>query len=256
MKKHNDSGRERSMTLENNEDSVFKTVAEFVPLCPETVEDMTDATETSEEAVEQLETDILEDRQRKRRHLLREVAETTVYCTIVVVLTMLIKAFVIQPIIVDGISMRDTLQDNDIVLLEKVSYWFSGPERYDIIVFQPYENTESYYVKRVIGIPGDVLYIDEEGRIHIADGYSEGIYENDRILEENYGREATSRANVQCGTKENPAILGEGEYYVLGDNRNNSHDSRAWDIGKVHEEQIQGKVVCRLFPIKAFGIVD
>ncbi len=210
----------------------------------------------TEDAEGSVEDAIREDLRKKRLQFLREVVETIAYCTIVVVLTMVIKAFVIQPIAVDGTSMQETLQDNDIVLLEKVSYWFSQPERFDIIVFRPYENTNEFYVKRVIGLPGEVVYIDESGQIHIADSYSNGVYEDDRILEESYGNDNIRNiGTIDYGTVDNPAILGDGEFYVLGDNRNNSRDSRKWDIGSVPIDRIEGKVVCRLIPIPEFGIV-
>lgn len=247
------------MAWENNDAADTLQPASYAPLYEEespTNEEAVEDEVLAEDAEESVEDAIREDLRKKRLRFLREVVETIAYCTIVVVLTMVIKAFVIQPIAVDGTSMQETLQDNDIVLLEKVSYWFSEPERFDIIVFRPYENSNEFYVKRVIGLPGEVLYIDENGQIHIADGYSNGVYENDRILEESYGNDVIRHiGTIDYGTVDNPAVLGEDEFYVLGDNRNNSRDSRKWDIGSVHIDQIEGKVVCRLIPISEFGIV-
>lgn len=105
-----------------------------------------------------------------------------------------------------GHSMEDTLDDGDNLIVDKLTYRFRDPVRYDIIVF-PYKYKEdTYYIKRIIGLPGEMVQITEEGNILI----------NGEILEESYGREVMKSPGIAA----DPIILGEDEYFVLGDNRN------------------------------------
>ena len=130
-----------------------------------------------------------------------------------------------------GTSMEPALWSGEQVLLNRVSYQFSSPKRGDVIAFYPNGNTKSHiYIKRVIGLPGE--------RIRIMDDH---VYINDsRYFLDNveYTREA--------GIAVNEIKLGTDEYFVLGDNRSNSEDSRSANIGNVTSEMIQGKVWFRL----------
>ena len=157
----------------------------------------------------------------------------------VLVLTFLIIKFVGQRTEVIGSSMEPTLSDADDLIANKIVYRFSDPVRFDIIIF-PYKYEEdTYYIKRVIGLPGETVYIDSEGKIFI----------NEELLEESYGSETIK----EVGLLVEPILLGEDEYFVLGDNRNNSKDSRFIDVGNVHRKQIIGKAGFRIFPVSKFG---
>ena len=136
--------------------------------------------------------------------------------------------------------MNNTLQDGDNLIVDKISYRFKDPERFDIIVF-PYQYQEdTFYIKRIIGLPGETVQI-EDGIIYI-DG---------EVLEESYGKEIMNSAGIAS----QPIELGEEEYFVLGDNRNNSRDSRDPSVGKIKEDQIIGKAFIRIWPLNKFGIL-
>ncbi len=125
-----------------------------------------------------------------------------------------------------GVSMEPTLYNSQEVFINKLSYLIMSPGRGDVIVFQPNGNENShYYIKRVIGLPGETVQI-RNGAIYI-DGELLEEYTFDKIETE--------------GLAETPYFLGEDEYFVLGDNRNNSEDSRSGNIGAVHRDYIIGQ---------------
>jgi signal peptidase I len=101
----------------------------------------------------------------------------------------------------------------------------------------------TYYIKRVIGLPGETVRIDEEGVIYI----------NGEVLEEHYGKETIDTAHI--GRAINEVKLGEGEFFVMGDNRNNSLDSRFEAVGNIKKSDIIGKAVLRMYPFNKFGKV-
>lgn len=151
----------------------------------------------------------------------------------------LLGQFVVGQVEVDGPSMNDTLHDKDRVLMNKFTYRVKTLDRFDVVVFKYAYDTDTDYIKRVIGLPGETVRIDTDGRIYI----------NDELLEENYGREVME----DPGIAEDGITLGADEYFVLGDNRNNSNDSRDPDVGAVSKSQIRGHVWLRLRP--DFGLV-
>lgn len=140
---------------------------------------------------------------------------------------------------VSGHSMNDTLKDGDLVLLNKVAYNIKSPERYDLIAFKPEIATVSEYsIKRVIGLPGETVQIID-GKVYI-DGH---ILKDDVIKTEIYN----------AGLATDPIKLDYNEYFVLGDNRNNSDDSRFSNVGLVKRSSIIGKPWFVVFPFKDFG---
>lgn len=174
--------------------------------------------------------------------VLKEVLSTSLYLLIIVVLSFLMIKFVGQRTEVIGNSMNTTLSDGDNLILDKISYRLSEPERFDIVVF-PFRNGENKsYIKRVIGLPGETVRIDLNGTIYI----------NDVELVESYGREIIK----DPGNAINEIKLGEDEYFVLGDNRNNSEDSRFSEVGPVKKSEIIGKAWIRIYPFNQMGFVD
>lgn len=170
----------------------------------------------------------------------KELISWAMYIGFVVVVTWFILTFVGQRTVVDGRSMNATLNDRDNLIVEKLSYRFKDPERFDIIVFPPYD-TKEYYIKRIIGLPGETIQIDEEGNIYI----------NGEILEEDYGLETIKNP----GRAIEPVTLGDDEYFVMGDNRNNSVDSRDSRVGNVKRDAIIGRAWVRIWPLSDFGLL-
>ena len=148
---------------------------------------------------------------------------------IVIVVALLIKEFVFTLIIVNGDSMNPTLKDNDIMFLNKLSYHFNDIERFDIVVCK---DVDGYLIKRVIGLPGDVIYC-EDGIIYI----------NDEALDEEFGYGITNDFSM--------IKVREDEYFVMGDNREVSLDSRK--LGSFPRKDILGKTNYVLFPFDRFG---
>lgn len=170
----------------------------------------------------------------------REIISTTLYLFCVVALTFLFIQFVGQRTHVNGDSMNVTLQDGDNLIVDKLSYRFKDPERFDIIVF-PYQYQEkTYYIKRIIGMPGETF--------QVIDGM---VYIDGEMLDESYGKEVMDYAGIAS----EPVELGQDEYFVLGDNRNNSSDSRDPSVGIIHGDQIIGKAFIRIWPLNKFGIL-
>lgn len=196
------------------------------------------------EDLEEIELDIIdldkEKAEEKEFSWKREILSTAVYLLAVVAVTFLFVQFVGQRTHVNGDSMNVTLEDGDNLIVDKLSYRFKDPERFDIIVF-PYQYQEkTYYIKRIIGMPGE--------SVQIIDGM---VYIDGEMLDESYGKEVMEYAGVASETIE----LGEDEYFVLGDNRNNSSDSRDPSVGNIHEDQIIGKAFLRIWPLNKFGIL-
>lgn len=177
----------------------------------------------------------------KKTDLKKEVLSWIFYILFVIALTYLIITFVGQRTMVDGRSMNATLNDGDNLIVEKLSYRFGDPERFDIIVFPPQESPKEHYIKRIIGLPGETVQIDAEGKIYI-DG---------EVLEENYGLETIRNA----GRAAEPITLGDDEYFVLGDNRNNSKDSRSDAVGNVKRSSITGRAWLRIWPLSDIGFL-
>lgn len=167
---------------------------------------------------------------------------------IVVVLSVIIRSYIVQPFYIIGSSMEPTLYEQNILLIDQLSYRFSDPQRGDVVVIHPPRDTRDY-IKRIIGTPGDKVEIDNQGHVLI----------NDIILEENYLSEANKKTE---GTL--TLTLQDNEYFLLGDNRQVSNDSRGgindltgeadspWTIGK---EDIIGKAIIRWWPLNDFNLI-
>jgi signal peptidase I len=175
------------------------------------------------------------------KKILREILSTSLYILVVLCITYLVIHFVGQRTQVSGSSMEPTLSNDDNLIVDKISYRFKDPERFDIIVFPFQYEEKTYYIKRIIGLPGETVQIDEEGNILI----------NGEILEENYGKEVIQNP----GRAYEPITLGDDEYFVMGDNRNNSTDGRDPAVGNIKREDIIGKAWLRIYPFDKFGFI-
>lgn len=164
------------------------------------------------------------------------------YGILIFVCIYIIPNFVLQKTIVDGSSMEETLSNGDQLYVEKISYRFDMLKRFDIIVFYPFgRDNEEYYVKRIIGLPGETIQI-KEGKIYI----------NGELIHEEYGIEPIEYA----GRAAEPLLLGDDEYFVMGDNRNISKDSRYEAVGNVSKKNIGGRAFLRVSPFSKFGTID
>ncbi len=173
--------------------------------------------------------------------VLKEVLNISIYILVILVLTYCAVVFLGQRTSVIGSSMEPTLSDGDNLIVDKITYRFREPERFDIIVF-PYQYTKNtYYIKRIIGLPGEKVRIDDEGRIYI----------NGEVLKESYGKETI----VDAGLAAEEITLGNDEYFVMGDNRNDSADSRFVSVGNIKRQNIMGRAWLRIYPFKKFGIL-
>ena len=176
----------------------------------------------------------------EKPNVMRELLGMLVYVGIVLAITFLIITFVGQRTHVSGESMENTLDDGDQLIVDKLTYRFHDPERFDIIVFPFRYKDNTYYIKRIIGLPGET--------VQIADGE---IYINGEALEESYGREVMQDAGLAA----EPITLGDDEYFVLGDNRNYSSDSRDPSVALIHRKEIIGRAWLRIWPLDSFGIL-
>lgn len=174
------------------------------------------------------------------KEIINNIKEFVVYAVVVVLISLFIVNFVGQRTIVDGHSMCDTLDDRDNLIVDKLSYRFGSIDRFDIVVFKYHNNPKVFYIKRVIGLPGETVQIS-----------GDDIYIDGELLEESYGREPI----LDEGRAAEPITLGEGEYFVMGDNRNESSDSRDPSVGNVQREWIVGRAFIRLFPFNKFGLL-
>ena len=186
---------------------------------------------------------------KKYKDVLKELFSLAIHLLIALGITILFITFIAQKTVVHQTSMYPTLENADHLIVDKITYRFTDPKRFDIVIF-PYKYAEkknTYYIKRVIGLPGETVRIAEDGSIYI----------NDKLLEENYGAETINYNDTLWNRGKGEGItLGDNEYFVMGDNRNNSVDSRFDIIGNVTRKEIIGRAVFRIFPFKSFGPID
>lgn len=175
---------------------------------------------------------------------MRELLNTAIYLLCVLGAVWLVITFVGQRTEVEGASMENTLHNGDNLIVDKLSYRFHDPERFDIIVFLFQFQDNTYYIKRIIGLPGETVQIMDDGSIYI----------NGEKLEENYGMEVIKPETI--GRAAEPIELGDDEYFVMGDNRNNSSDSRTDMVGNITRENIIGKAWLRIWPVSDFGVLQ
>ena len=154
-----------------------------------------------------------------------------------------VTTYVAHQTTVEGESMEPTLTDGDSVIIQRLSYYFADPKRYDVVVFPvSYDDgtaKKTYYIKRVIGLPGETVQIID-GSVYIN---------NEKLDDDVYGAAAINEA----GIAENPLVLGENQYFVMGDNRNMSTDSRNSYVGLVNKNDIIGEAWLCTWPLNHFG---
>jgi signal peptidase I len=183
------------------------------------------------------------------------IKETAKIAVISFIIVLPIRIFIAQPFVVSGASMSTTFQDGNYLIVDELSYRFEKPQRGDVIIFkvppealalQNYNaNQTVYYIKRIIGLPGETIEIDgDQVKIFNKDN------PNGFILNEPYVYIDKSVPSIFSQVKETKT-LGPNEYFVMGDNRHNSSDSRVWGI--LDGNNIKGRAIFRLFPLTETG---
>jgi signal peptidase I len=166
--------------------------------------------------------------------LLREVAEVVVLAVILYIGI----SFAVQAVHVEGLSMFATLDDNDYLIANKIDYRLHAPQRGDIVILRPPTNNSTDFIKRIIALPGE--------RLLIRDG---AIYINGHKLDEPYLPEEWTIDSTWNGGAEK--VMPPNDYFVMGDNRNRSQDSRFF--GPISRDRIDGKAWFRIWPLDRFG---
>ena len=174
------------------------------------------------------------------KNKIKELLSFIMNIAIGIAIGLFIVIFVGQHTYIEGHSMEPSLQHHDVLIIDKVSYRFTEPSRFDIIAF-PYD-AQDHHVKRIIGLPGE--------EVQIIAGF---IYINGVLLEEDFGYEELIN---NPGIARERILLGEDEYFLLGDNRNRSRDSRDPTVGARHRDEFVGRVWVRVWPPSNFGFLD
>lgn len=174
---------------------------------------------------------------KPKKSMQREIFEWVMVFVCALAMAFVLRTFVFEPVSVDGRSMMNTLQDHEYMIATKFDYLNSDPERFDIVICH-YPNRTENFVKRIIGLPGETIEL-REGELYV----------NGEFVEQNFDRTPSTRDY-------GPYTVPEGHYFVMGDNRDNSHDSRASDVGALTREQIRGHVQYVVFPFSNFRKVS
>lgn len=175
--------------------------------------------------------------EKKEPHPLAEIIQFALIALIIVVP---VRWFIAQPFIVSGASMESTFHSGEYLIVDQISYRFEEPEAGDVVIFRYPRNPSTFFIKRIIGVPGDTVSID--GNVVTITNEK---HPNGYVLTESYVDAMTPNTFL---TEE----LGEREYFVMGDNRDKSSDSRAW--GVLQRENIIGRAFLRLFPFTQLDI--
>lgn len=177
---------------------------------------------------------------KRKNSLGRELLEDVVLVIVVLAVVFILKNYVLINAVIPSGSMENTIMTGDRVFGNRLAYQFGEPERGDIVIFKYPDNEEELYIKRVIGLPGD--------KVEIRDGL---VYLNDsaKPLEEPYLKE------TPVGDY-GPYQVPEDGYFMLGDNRNWSKDSRFWENTYVTREEVLAKAVFRYYPFDEIGTIE
>lgn len=171
-----------------------------------------------------------------------EIAQIVI---IALVIVLPIRYFVFQPFIVKGASMEPNFQNGDYLIVDELSYRFREPERGEVIVFKYPQDPDQRFIKRIVGLPKEQIEL-VQGRIVITDKFGDKVV----LSESDY----LPLLSTQLLLGKKKIVLAEDEYFVLGDNRGHSFDSRNW--GSLDREEIVGRALLRAWPFSGFGFIQ
>ncbi|MGI5825329.1 MAG: signal peptidase I [Bacillota bacterium] len=230
IKKTQSASDEKTQT-DNNDQTAEQPKPERTPAIPETPATVPNGTETSE-----TEPETKEQTAKKKKHPFLGY----IICIILAIaIAFLLKTFVFQITEISGDSMEPTLTSGERTISTPISYYFDEAQQFDIIVFEAPDRTDgAYYVKRIIGLPGDHVVISD-GQVTV----------NGEILPEDYLNDAETLGEIDT-------LVPNGEYFVMGDNRAVSHDSRNPDVGTIGKDTILGKIVYQIYPFNSIGKIE
>jgi signal peptidase I len=166
--------------------------------------------------------------------------EVLKFILFVVVVLVPLRFFVAQPFIVVGTSMEPTFSSGEYLIVDELSYHFGSPSRGDVVIFRPPVDEKVFYIKRVIGLPGETVIVQDNRVIIKNSQYPDGFTLNESYIKYH-------------GMKNSVTKLGANEYFVMGDNRPVSYDSRSW--GPVPRNLIVGRAFLRLLPPDRIGLL-
>ncbi len=168
----------------------------------------------------------------REKNMMLEIIKFTILALLIVTP---FRYFVAQPFIVSGASMQPTFEPKEYLVIDELSYRFEKPQRGDVIIFRYPQDPDTFFIKRVVALPGETVIL-HDGAMRIVPAEGDEI-----VLTEPYS------SGSMRGTRDETTTLHEDEYFVLGDNRSASSDSRVW--GPLQEKYIIGRAFARLFPL-------
>lgn len=170
----------------------------------------------------------------------KSLLEGALYFASAFVLALFIQTYIARPFIVNGQSMYPTFKNGEYLIVDEISYRFGTPERGDVVVFKAPPTPDKYFIKRIIGLPGETV-IGKEGTVTIINKeHPKGFLLNETFLKD-----------MRTGTFE--VSIPEDAYFVMGDNREGSFDSRSW--GPLPKENVRGRALVRLFPLNRIDLL-
>ncbi len=193
----------------------------------------------------------------QKRNILFHIFDVSLNIVIIVVIVGIIRTFIVSPFQIEGSSMVDTLEHKEYIVINKFRYLFGSPNRGDIVVFIPPTDDSKYYVKRVLGLPGDKIVV-RDGKVYLREEKGDTELNESYLSSSNQGKtyRFNSNGGISAGdTSEEAFDVPAGQYFLLGDNRQGSLDSRSFaylgthETAYIPEKNIKGSVWFVALPV-------